>query len=99
MFSYYGDNTTDFFFLLLRKVNLIFIHYNPNNTKKKEMRKIELFRIGSRTAFLNPNCPTTRFLNKKISRPTTEGFNHLQAYLKASFNPLSTKRQTYVIFC
>ena len=51
------------------------------------------------TVFLNFGYPTTRFLYKKISRPTTEGFYHLQAFLKATFIPVSTKRQTNVIFC
>jgi len=51
------------------------------------------------TAFLNPNYLTTRFLNKKISRPTPENFYHIQAFLKDSFIPLSTKRDTIVIFC
>ncbi len=41
--------------------------------------------VLSRPVFLNPIYPTTRFLYKKFSRPTTEGFYHLQAFLKATF--------------
>ncbi len=42
--------------------------------------------------FLNPNYPATRIFEEKIPRPTTEVFDHLHVFLKASFISLSTKK-------
>ncbi len=45
----------------------------------------------SGTAFLNQNHSSTCFWRKKIPRPATENFHHLQTFIKASFTLLSTK--------